>query len=477
MKNPLKMKKILSIMSVITLVVVGFSLNSCVKDSDYETPQIKCEEPQIDPAQITPIATVIENWYALNPGSWDATPYEFAPEDASPVYVSGYVVSSDKDGNFYKELYIQDDPVNPTRGVKIAIDQRSLFTKYNLGRKIYVQVNGLALNKSHGEFVIGELDNDYIIPIREKKAQRLIKRSCETAELKPKVIESPNDITSEMIGLYVQFNDMQFLKELLGKTFVDPDDMYDTQRKMKSCADDSELVLETSTFASFKDYVLPEGSGSVVGIISRDYRDRIYVLRVNDPKAFNFDNPRCDPPVLECDNGNVGGNTVVFFEDFESYNTGETNLPGWTNVNVTGGSKLWEVREYSGNKYMQCSAYRSGENPMEVWLITPGIDLDNSTGEELSFKTKTGYNNGKALTVFVSTDYTGNPADINNATWLMVEADIADGPATGYMSDFVEGKADISCLDGTVYVAFRYLGGDGAITTTYQVDDVKVTAN
>ncbi len=477
MKNPLKMRKILSILSVITLVVIGFSLNSCVKDSEYATPQIKCEEPQIEPSQMTSIDHVVDAWYALNPGPRDNTPYEFAPEDAAPVYLTGYVISSDKDGNFYKELYIQNDPANPTKGVKLAIDQRSLFTKYDLGRKIYVKLNGLAINKSHGEFVIGELDNGGVRPIRENLAKKIIKRSCDTPQLQAKVLNSVDDITSDMVGTYVQFNDMQFVRELLGKTFVDPNDSYDSHRKMKSCADDKELTLETSTFASFKDNLLPEGSGTVKGILSRDYRDRMYVLRVNSPEDFNFEGPRCDPPVLECNNANVGGNTVVFSEDFQSYNANETNLPGWTNVNVSGGSKLWQVKEYSGNKYMQISAYRSGENPMEVWLVTPGINLDNSTGEELSFKTKTGYNNGQALTVYVSTDYTGNPADINNATWLMVDADIANGPSSGYMSNFVEGKADISCLDGTVYVAFRYLGGDGAVTTTYQLDDVKVTAN
>ena len=470
------MKKILSILSVITLVIIGFSLNSCVKDSDYETPQIKCEEPQIDASQMTSIANAIDAWYAINPGPRDANPYKFVPEDATPVYLSGYVVSSDKEGNFYKELYIQDDPENPTRAVKIAIEKRSLFARYDLGRKIYIKLNGLALNKSHGEFVIGELDND-VKPIREKLADKIIKRSCETPHLKAKVLNSVDDITSDMIGTYVQFNDMQFVRELLGKTFVDPNDLYDSQRKMKSCADEKELTLETSTFASFKDNLLPEGSGSVVGILSRDYRDRMYVLRVNSPKDFNFDGPRCDPPMLECNNSNVGGATVVFAEDFQSYNVNDTNLPGWTNVNVTGGTHLWQVKEYSGNKYMQISAYRSGENPMEVWLITPGIDLDNSTGEELSFKTKTGYNNGQALKVYVSTDYTGNPADIDAATWLLVDADIANGPSTGYMSSFVEGKADISCLDGTVYVAFRYSGGDGNVTTTYQLDDVKVSAN
>jgi hypothetical protein len=472
MKKNIKMKKI--IYSFLGLAILTFSLNSCVKDTDYETPQVACEEPAIDATQITSIEAVLNNWHALNPGSYDRTVLEFADATADPVYLSGYVVSSDKTGNFYKELFIQDDPVNPQHAVKIAIDMRSLFTKYNIGRKIYVQLNGLGLNKVHGEYVIGELDGADLIPIRENKAKKQIKRSCTTENITAKVLSSVNDINDDMIGMFVQLNNMQFDRTEIGKTFVDPADSYDSHRLMKNCIDDAEIKLETSTFASFKDNPLPDKKGSIVAIVSRDYRDDYYVLRVLGPEAFNFTDERCDPPVLDCNGTNVGGNNIVFFEDFESYNSNDTNLPGWTNINVNGGSTLFKVGSYQGNKFIKCSAYNTGENPLEVWLVTPAINLDNSTGELLSFKTKTGYNNGAALSVYVSTDFTG---DINTATWMLVDADIADGPSSGYMNDFVEGTADISCLSGDVYVAFKYKGGDGGITTTFQIDDIKVSAN
>ncbi len=472
MKNKLKMKNI--IYSFLGLTIVALTLNSCVKDTDYATPQIKCEEPAIDASQMTSIETVLNNWHALNPGAYDRTVYEFPAEDNTPLYLTGYVVSNDETGNFYKELFIQDNPTDPQHAVKLAIDMRSLFTKYDVGRKIYVQLNGLGLNKVHGEYVIGELDGGDIINIRENKAKKMIKRACEPAEISPKILNSPNEITDDMIGMFVQINDMQFDRTELGKTFVDPADSYDSHRLMVNCNDDAELKLETSTFAAFKDNLLPQGKGSVKGIVSRDYRDDYYVLRVLNPQAFDFTGDRCDPPMLDCNGTNVGGNTVVFFEDFESYASNSTSIPGWTNVNITGGNTLFKVGSYSGNKFAKCSAYNTGENPMEVWLVSPAINLDNSDGEMLSFKTKTGYNNGAALSVYVSTDFTG---DVSTATWLLVDADIADGPATGYMTNWVEGTADMSCLSGNVYIAFQYKGGDGGITTTFQIDDVKVSAN
>jgi len=472
MKNIIKMKNI--IYTLLSLSILALTLNSCVKDTDYETPQITCEEPSIDASQMTTIEAVLNNWHALNPGNYDNNVLEFAENEDPPVYLTGYVVSNDETGNFYKELFIQDDPSDPQHAVKIAVDIRSLFTKYNFGRKIYVQLNGLGLNKIHGEYVIGELDGADIINIREKKAKKQILRSCNTADINPKILTSPNNITDDMIGMYVQLNDIQFHRSEIGKTFVDPADSYDSHRLMINCTDDSELKLETSTFASFKDNLLPEAKGSVKGIISRNYTDDFYVLRVLHPNAFDFNDSRCDPPILDCNGTNVGGNNIIFFEDFESYSTNATSIPNWININVTGGNTLFKIGNYGGNNYIKCSAYNTGENPMEVWLVTPAINLDNSSNEELSFKTKTGYNNGAALSVYVSSDFTG---DVSTATWLLVDTTIADGPSNGYMTNWVEGTADMSCLSGDVHIAFKYKGGDGGITTTFQIDDVKVSAN
>ncbi len=450
------MKKI--VFGLLSLTLLAYVFNSCVRDTDYETPQITCNEPEIDPASMTDIGAVLANWHTINQSSYDRNVLEFAGVDDDPVYLTGYVVSNDKTGNFYHELFIQDDLTDPQHAVKLAIDQRSLFTRYDLGRKLYVKLNGMGLNKVHGEYVIGELNGSDIIPIRAHIADENILRGCEPADLQAKLVASPNDITDDMIGMYVQFDNMQFDLSEVGKTFVDPADSYDTHRLMKSCADNSELHLETSTFASFKDMLLPEKAGNVKGIISRNYSDDFYVLRVNNPADFDFNNNRCDP---------------LFSEDFESYNLNETNLPGWTNVNVNGGSTLFKVKSYQGNKFMKCSAYNSGEDPLEVWLVSPPVNLDNTNNEILSFKTLAAYDNGTALSVYISTDFSG---DVSSATWTPLNATIASGPSSGY-GNWVTGSADISNFNGDIYIAFKYLGGVSGITTTYEIDDVRITAN
>ncbi len=480
------MKKI--IYSLLSVALLAVTLNSCVQDTDYETPQISCTEPTLTGSEVS-METILNQWIAENDTDGDnvveynetENPIVFDSDYAN--YIVGYVVSSDKTGNFYKELYIQNDPVNPTKAIKLIVDMRSLYTKFDIGRKVYVYLHDLALNKNRGEMILGEMINNEVSNMRENRAKENILRNCDAVAVTPVTIDSPSSVDDSYLGMMVQFDNMQFDLSLIdldhpenSATFADPYDNYDSYRMITNCDDNSQIRLETSTFASFKDDLLPSGQGSVKGVLARDYFDDFYVLKVSGTDDFSFTGNRCDPVLLDCNNSNpIGGSNVVFNEDFESYANYTTSLPGWTNVNVNNGNGLFQVRSYSGAHYMQCSAYNSGEAPMEVWLVTPAINLDNSTDEELTFETKTGYNNGAALSVYVSTDFTG---DVATAEWMMVNAEIANGPSSGYQSSFTSsGSVDISCLDGDVYVAFKYLGGDGGITTTFQVDNVKVTGN
>lgn len=475
------MKKI--IYSLLSVLIIAVTLSSCVEDTDYETPQISCEEYSPDPTLQVEIQNILDQWIAANDtnGDGDADDYDDTEnplvfEIDSPNYIVGYVISDDKTGNFYKELYLQDDPVNPTASIKLGVDAGSLYTKYDLGRKVYVYIHDLALNKSHGEMFLGEMINNQVDEMRENRAKENIFRNCSAVDLTPVLLSSPSEISAENLGMLVQFDNMQFDLSLMGKAFVNPFDSYDSHRMITNCDDNSQIRLETSTFASFRDNQLPNMQGSVKGVLARDYGDDFYVLRVSSPDDFSFAGERCDPVLLDCNNPNtIGGSDEVYYDDFESYASYSTDLTGWTNINVNGGDTLFEVRSYSGAQYMQCSAYGTDEAPLEVWLVTPAINLDGSTNEELTFDTKTGYNNGAALSVFVSTDFTG---DVGTAEWMMVDAVIANGPSSGYQSSFTSsGSVDISCLDGDVYVAFKYLGGDGGITTTFQIDNVKVTGN
>ena len=467
-----KTKNILKFAVSMLFVVATFT--ACVKDDGFDTPQVACNDTAfnaIPASQILPMQTVA--------GFFTGATYEFSTSqaDADAVYMVGYVTSSDLKGNFYKELYIQDNFENPTQGLKLGIDMRSLYTKYPVGSKIAVKLNGLALDKSHGELTIGEMVEGAFTEMREKIAEKNIIRSCDLKSIVPVEINSATGVNDSQLGEYVVFKDAQFDISVLGLAFVDPNDNFDSHRPILFCSDETIIKLETSTFASYKDMPLPISKFDIKGILSRNYGDDYYVLKLNAVSdIITNDDPRCDPIILDCSGNTTTGSNVIFSEDFESISDEADLIPlGWTNINVNGGSHIWIDRSFGGNTYMQNGAYNTGENPLEAWLVTPAINLDSSTDEVFTFDVNVGYYRGAALTVYASTDFTG---DVTTATWELIDnVNLPTGPSSGYGSFQSAGNISVDCLDGDVYFAFKYKGSDGDVTTTFQVDNVKVTGN
>lgn len=176
---------------------------------------------------------------------------------------------------------------------------------------------------------------------------------------------------------------------------------------------------------------------------------------------------------------------LFFSEGFESIeNTGSNQfiaLEGWSNVSINGGAKKWEARYYSADgQYAQLQAFGSGETNMNTWLITPAINFDNTSNETLIFDYKAAYYNGQPVSVLVSTDYDGSntAAAINSATWTNLNVSLPDFLTNGYPTSFSQSEwIDLSTYDGNVYVAFRYQGGSSGVSTTFQLDNIKLFEN
>ena len=78
------------------------------------------------------------------------------------LIIEVYVVSSDQAGNFYKELIIQDDPLNPTKGVALQLNESNLYEHFPIGSKIYIQLNGLSIGYQNGIIELGVLNENKI---------------------------------------------------------------------------------------------------------------------------------------------------------------------------------------------------------------------------------------------------------------------------------------------------------------------------
>ncbi|MDN3722915.1 DUF5689 domain-containing protein [Aequorivita sp. SDUM287046] len=455
------MKKYKNIKLLSFLFFLGIMVTSCVQDDDYNVPEINAQEPNVDVN--TDIATVKAMYNGFEP-------VEIEAGDGSEreLWIEGYVVSSDETGNFYKSLVIQDAPENPTAGVAISTNSTDLYTKFEPGRKIYFKVSGLFIGEYAGLPTIGVQDGDEVGRIDALEFDDRILRSLESVDLVPTVISIPEANNPARLNTLVKFENVQFPTGLAGiEHYGNLNNTFGVNRSVENCEGQT-VILRTSGFADFKNLTLPEGNGSLTAVLS---------IFNSDVQLFIRDVTDVDMNGERCSNGGPGDAVELpFSQNFEGQSAGtgmSVNIEGWTNVNVNAGTRLWEVREFDNNKYAQTSAFNSNENPYEVWLVTPGLILPNGSSPTLTFETNDGFNNGTALTVKISTNFTG---DVNAATWTNLNATISSGNTSGYGDEFTpSGNVDLSAYAGqVVYIAYQYLGGSNGTTTTYQIDNVSV---
>lgn len=259
-----------------------FLFAGCVKDGDFETPNVDCTEPQLT---ATTTIQQVKEMYKFGGGSIIET----------DIIVEGYVVSSDKSGNIYKSISIQDKPENPTAAIKISINQTNIYTRYNVGRKIYVKLKGLAVGYSFGSVQIGKATGAGLEGILGSELDKYIVRSCEVAEIIPKKVAIA-DLNKDMLEMLIEIENVQFKSSEIGQAYGNADNTVTVNRVLQSvdnsCTFLDEVILRNSGFASFKNKMLPEGKGSVVAIFSNYYDD--FQLYLRDTDDVKLTETRCD---------------------------------------------------------------------------------------------------------------------------------------------------------------------------------------
>jgi hypothetical protein len=227
--------------------------------------------------------------------------------------------------------------------------------------------------------------------------------------------------------------------------------------------------MGTSTFSDFKAVRLPSGAGRISGVLLRAFANENYLFKLNTVEDINFDQERCDPEPL-CE-GPSGGSDIIFEEDFEGISS-IAQLSGWINVNTEGGSLNWRTGSFSNNTYAQVSGFNTDET-YDAWLVTPEINLTNSTLEEVSLDLEAAFDNGPGLSILVTENFTG---DVETTDWIELESiEIPQGPSSGFGGFSAAGVENISCLEN-IRFAFRYQGSDpDGVTTRYHIDNLTIS--
>lgn len=392
------------------------------------------------------------------------------------LLIEGYVVSSDKAGNFYNELIIQDSTENPNTGIAIQIDENSLFEKFPFGSKIYIQLNGLSIGYQNGVIELGRLKENEIETLTEFLIDEHIFRSGEVLPITP-IPVLLSAINEDYLNLYITLKNMQFPLELLDPIPItlaaENTDSFDGLRPMLNCNENLELMLSTSVFSNFKTLTLPSNSGEVNGVLTRDFFDLLFVLKMNSANDLSFTSEsRCENDYFECEQNNFNPLVELFKEDFDRI-TNENQLDDldWLNINSTGDEKRWTDKKITNidNRVLTLSAFNSDLSPLNVWLVTPEINATNQ--EEIFFecRLRTFFNNGDALKIWVTDNFID---DINTTNWELLPVDL---PSSS--SNYITIKHNISCLSGNIRIALEYNGYDPLITSTYDIDEIIIYGN
>ncbi|APY01438.1 DUF5689 domain-containing protein [Lacinutrix venerupis] len=455
------------------------AITSCVEDDDYAVPNILGTEENKALANMLATSTEVDFEYAKNlynsdpnndGDNDDAIPFEVEND----IYIKGYISSSDATGNFFKEFYIQNKAENPTSAFKVAIDQTDTYNQFNKGREVYINLKGLYIGEERtgsGVITIGgttEFDSfgGTVDRVNQNQIKTNILRSETTVELTPLTVAFA-DITDAIVGVFVQVDNVEFADDLNGERYFDAVEVFDTQRTLQACGgfDYSEISLETSSFSTFKEELLPTGNGSLRAVVSKTFDGSTHVLALNTTDDVMLDNARCSL-------FNIDDFTVTFEEDFENFG-GLTN-EGWTNVNISGTSTDWFISGFDNNDYARISAFSSNNSEANVWLVTPAITLDADSDAILTFDLEIAYSNGIILSAYISEDFTGDP---ETATWEPLNAAIPYGVTNTFGGLEPISAIDISAYSGDVHIGFFYEGSDPSATTRYHIDNVRVLSN
>lgn len=175
--------------------------------------------------------------------------------------VKGAVVSTDRYGNYYKTIAVQDD----TGGIEIKIDNEKLFTIYRPGDIVEVHCNGLTLGSYGGVVQLGTAPADgYETGYMDGGTASVHIRITGVAESLPVVETAIPRITAGMVSCRIGLRNVQFCDDCAGETWGGEEIM---ERELTDIAG-NRLRVRVSPHATFAWWALPVGRGSIEGILS-----------------------------------------------------------------------------------------------------------------------------------------------------------------------------------------------------------------
>lgn len=317
-------KSYFSIAAVALMALGGFS--GC--QDEFDTPPLIVPEATIQAN--TTIAELKEKYWSDDNNYYKTVEKN---EDGSDVIIHGRVISSDATGNIYKSLVIQD----ATGAMAFSVNQNSLYNSYRIGQEVVVNVTGLGIGKYAGLQQIGGYGEYNGTPQVSFMAYEIFQEAAQINGLPATdyVYVADGETTPADLTMYCKEADMgnlpssaaglrEWQSQLVifrNVHFADGgvlnySDADATANRNLIDSDGNSIIVRNSNYASFKNDLLPSGTGDVMGILSYYNGTWQILLRSTADCMFEtkgqIDDPYTLAEAIEAQNSNVMGWTTGY---------------------------------------------------------------------------------------------------------------------------------------------------------------------
>ena len=212
-------------------------------------------------------------------------------ETGEHIIIKGRVVSSDESGNIYKNMVIDDG----TAAITVSIDANSLYNTYRYGQEIVIDATDMYIGNYAGLQQLGSPDyDDYYgwqmgrMPLEFFQQHAQLNGLPDPAAVDTLVVGSISSLPTTTEGIIeyqsklVRFDNVEFVDG--GK---EPFAVEQTTVARNITDGTTTLEVSNSGYSDFYNKMLPEGTGSVVGILSYFNNKWRLLLRSYEDCIFN----------------------------------------------------------------------------------------------------------------------------------------------------------------------------------------------
>lgn len=195
------------------------------------------------------------------------------------IVIAGCVTSTDKSGNFYRSVILQDGEA----AVELMAGLSDLYRIYPPGYRVSIQLRGLAICRRYGVVQVGQMPSagDYAVEYIGSRA--LLDHSVERGPIgvppEPRTLSIPA-LTPDRCGTLVRIENLTLM----------PPEEDSTERSWKGYrqftdTEGNTITTYTSDFARYADAEIPIGAVSLMGILqygNAGATGKSYMIKMRD---------------------------------------------------------------------------------------------------------------------------------------------------------------------------------------------------